>query len=250
MQVGRGSDLRPPRARATTRCRPSSRCSRTARSRRRRRRAGRKSSRSGWRSASSTATGSASKPISTWRCRRYPPLDIINDLLLDGMKTVGELFGAGKMQLPFVLQSAETMKAAVKYLEPFMERVEGQRKGHDRARHGARRRARHRQEPRRHHPDQQRLPGRQSRHQAADRRRSSTPRSEHSAHADRHVGPAGQIDRRDARKPRGDDAAGARRAGDARRRRADPPLCRGGLRQGLWPRAASPMRAMRSTASR
>src|SRR3954451_15315109 len=45
------------------------------------------------------------------------------------MKTVGELFGAGKMQLPFVLQSAETMKAAVKYLEPFMERVEGQEKG-------------------------------------------------------------------------------------------------------------------------
>src|SRR5439155_13456455 len=59
----------------------------------------------------------------------YPPLDIINDHLLGGMKTVGELFGAGKMQLPFVLQSAETMKAAVGYLEPFMERVEGQEKG-------------------------------------------------------------------------------------------------------------------------
>ncbi|MGD9616452.1 MAG: methionine synthase [Alphaproteobacteria bacterium] len=59
----------------------------------------------------------------------YSPLDIINDHLLGGMKTVGELFGAGKMQLPFVLQSAETMKAAVKYLEPFMERVEGQEKG-------------------------------------------------------------------------------------------------------------------------
>ena len=41
------------------------------------------------------------------------PLDIINNILLDGMKVVGELFGAGKMQLPFVLQSAETMKAAV-----------------------------------------------------------------------------------------------------------------------------------------
>src|SRR3954447_14713806 len=59
----------------------------------------------------------------------YAPLDIINDHLLGGMKTVGELFGAGKMQLPFVLQSAETMKAAVKYLEPFMERAEGQEKG-------------------------------------------------------------------------------------------------------------------------
>lgn len=49
------------------------------------------------------------------------PLDIINDYLLDGMKTVGELFGRGEMQLPFVLQSAETMKAAVAYLEPFIE---------------------------------------------------------------------------------------------------------------------------------
>src|SRR6516162_2093255 len=57
------------------------------------------------------------------------PLDIINNVLLDGMKVVGDLFGAGKMQLPFVLQSAETMKAAVAYLEPFMERIEGQQKG-------------------------------------------------------------------------------------------------------------------------
>jgi len=58
-----------------------------------------------------------------------PPLDIINNVLLDGMKVVGELFGAGKMQLPFVLQSAETMKAAVAHLEPHMERVAGQEKG-------------------------------------------------------------------------------------------------------------------------
>jgi len=57
------------------------------------------------------------------------PLSIINDILLDGMKVVGELFGAGKMQLPFVLQSAETMKAAVAYLEPHMVKVEGQEKG-------------------------------------------------------------------------------------------------------------------------
>jgi 5-methyltetrahydrofolate--homocysteine methyltransferase len=59
----------------------------------------------------------------------HDPLAIINTILLDGMKTVGELFGAGKMQLPFVLQSAETMKAAVAYLEPFMERIDGQQKG-------------------------------------------------------------------------------------------------------------------------
>ena len=61
--------------------------------------------------------------------RTLPPLDIINNVLLDGMKVVGELFGAGKMQLPFVLQSAETMKTAVAHLEPHMERVEGQEKG-------------------------------------------------------------------------------------------------------------------------
>ncbi|QEO17299.1 methionine synthase [Acetobacter vaccinii] len=57
------------------------------------------------------------------------PIDIINTVLLDGMKVVGELFGAGKMQLPFVLQSAETMKAAVAWLEPHMERAEGQSRG-------------------------------------------------------------------------------------------------------------------------
>ncbi|MGH3551356.1 MAG: methionine synthase [Mycobacterium sp.] len=53
-----------------------------------------------------------------------PPLEIINENLLAGMKTVGELFGSGQMQLPFVLQSAEVMKAAVAYLEPHMERSE------------------------------------------------------------------------------------------------------------------------------
>lgn len=59
----------------------------------------------------------------------YPPLEIINELLLDGMKVVGELFGSGQMQLPFVLQSAEVMKAAVKFLEPFMEKAESTNKG-------------------------------------------------------------------------------------------------------------------------
>src|SRR5450631_928256 len=53
--------------------------------------------------------------------RGHKALDIINDNLLDGMRTVGELFGKGEMQLPFVLQSAEVMKAAVAYLEPFIE---------------------------------------------------------------------------------------------------------------------------------
>ncbi|MBA4733649.1 MAG: methionine synthase [Synechococcus sp. MED-G133] len=56
----------------------------------------------------------------------YPPLQIINTFLLDGMKVVGELFGSGQMQLPFVLQSAETMKSAVAFLEPHMETAEGE----------------------------------------------------------------------------------------------------------------------------
>ena len=54
--------------------------------------------------------------------RDRPALEIVNDILLDGMKTVGDLFGSGQMQLPFVLTSAEVMKAAVGYLEPHMER--------------------------------------------------------------------------------------------------------------------------------
>ncbi|MEU6531844.1 methionine synthase [Streptomyces sp. NPDC046928] len=58
-----------------------------------------------------------------------PALDIVNDTLLDGMKVVGELFGSGQMQLPFVLQSAEVMKTAVAYLEPHMEKVEGDEAG-------------------------------------------------------------------------------------------------------------------------
>ncbi len=52
-----------------------------------------------------------------------PALAIVNDILLEGMKTVGELFGSGQMQLPFVLQSAEVMKASVAYLEPHMEKL-------------------------------------------------------------------------------------------------------------------------------
>ncbi len=56
--------------------------------------------------------------------KKYKPLEIINTYLLDGMKVVGELFGSGQMQLPFVLQSAETMKFAVSILEPHMETVD------------------------------------------------------------------------------------------------------------------------------
>ncbi|WP_328776764.1 methionine synthase [Streptomyces goshikiensis] len=58
-----------------------------------------------------------------------PALDIVNDTLLEGMKVVGELFGSGQMQLPFVLQSAEVMKTAVAYLEPHMEKTDDEGKG-------------------------------------------------------------------------------------------------------------------------
>jgi len=57
------------------------------------------------------------------------PLAIINDHLLEGMKVVGELFGKGEMQLPFVLQSAEVMKSAVAYLEPYMEKTSDSGRG-------------------------------------------------------------------------------------------------------------------------
>jgi 5-methyltetrahydrofolate--homocysteine methyltransferase len=58
-----------------------------------------------------------------------PALEIINEVLLDGMRVVGELFGSGEMQLPFVLQSAEVMKSAVAYLEPHMEKADDGGKG-------------------------------------------------------------------------------------------------------------------------
>ncbi|MBJ7000230.1 methionine synthase [Streptomyces griseofuscus] len=61
--------------------------------------------------------------------RERPALDIVNETLLDGMKVVGELFGSGQMQLPFVLQSAEVMKAAVAHLEPHMEKSDADGKG-------------------------------------------------------------------------------------------------------------------------
>ncbi|GGW90924.1 methionine synthase [Streptomyces chryseus] len=61
--------------------------------------------------------------------RSRPALDIVNDTLLAGMKVVGELFGSGQMQLPFVLQSAEVMKTAVAHLEPHMEKTDDEGKG-------------------------------------------------------------------------------------------------------------------------
>ena len=59
----------------------------------------------------------------------HSALEIVNDVLLEGMKVVGELFASGEMQLPFVLQSAECMKTAVAYLEPHMEKADQGGKG-------------------------------------------------------------------------------------------------------------------------
>jgi 5-methyltetrahydrofolate--homocysteine methyltransferase len=58
-----------------------------------------------------------------------PAMAIINEDLLAGMRVVGELFGSGQMQLPFVLQSAEVMKSAVGYLEPYLEKTDARGKG-------------------------------------------------------------------------------------------------------------------------
>lgn len=69
------------------------------------------------------------EPLLDTALKSYAPLTIINTILLDGMKTVGDLFGSGEMQLPFVLQSAETMKRAVAHLQPYMDKLGGPAKG-------------------------------------------------------------------------------------------------------------------------
>jgi 5-methyltetrahydrofolate--homocysteine methyltransferase len=70
-----------------------------------------------------------SEDLDTAMSEGIKPLMIINDHLLEGMKVVGELFGKGEMQLPFVLQSAEVMKTAVAYLEPHMEKTDDEGRG-------------------------------------------------------------------------------------------------------------------------
>jgi 5-methyltetrahydrofolate--homocysteine methyltransferase len=109
-----------------------------------------------------------------------PAMEIINTDLLAGMRVVGELFGSGQMQLPFVLQSAEVMKTAVAYLEPHLEKTDARGKGTIVLATVKGDCARHRQEPGRHHLDQQRIHRGESGHQAADRcdhrRRRGAPR--------------------------------------------------------------------------
>ena len=125
----RGPDLRPPAKRVTTRCRPSWRSSRAAAARPARRRARAEDVETRLKDRIIDGDRQGLEDDLAEALEKHPPLDIINVHLLDGMKVVGELFGAGKMQLPFVLQSAETMKAAVAYLEPHMDKVDGQDKG-------------------------------------------------------------------------------------------------------------------------
>ena len=118
----------------TTRCRRCSSCSPASRPATPRRPAPpswpRSRCPSGSSGGSSTVRRTGSRPTSTRRWTTgSSALDIINDELLSGMKTVGELFGSGEMQLPFVLQSAEVMKTAVAYLEPHMEKTDDRGKG-------------------------------------------------------------------------------------------------------------------------
>ena len=173
-----------------------------------------------------------------------PALEIVNDTLLDGMKTVGELFGSGQMQLPFVLASAEVMKNAVAYLEPHMERTNEDGKGkivlatvkgdvHDIGKNlvdiilsnnGY---------------DVVNIGIKQPISSIIDRRRGG------GRGRDRHVRAAGQVDRGDAGQPGRAELArpGGSLARPAGRRRADPRLRRAG--PGRAVRGRGPVRAGR-----
>ena len=155
--------------------------------------------------------------------KTHSPIEIINDYLLEGMKTVGELFASGKMQLPFVLKSAETMKAAVTHLEPYMDKVAGTSRGkivlatvrgdvHDIGKNLA---------------DiilsNNGLHGVQPRHQAADRQRDQCA-ARAQRRCDRPQRPAGQVDAGDARGSTGAQRAGHRGPGHPRRGGAEPAL--------------------------
>ena len=112
---------------------------------------------------------------------REQPVRVLNEVLLPAMKEVGDKFGAGELILPFVLQSAEVMKRAVRHLEQFLERSGGLHQGQGRAGHGVRRRPRHREVARQHDPLEQRLYGLRPRqagpgqHDHRESRRRSAP---------------------------------------------------------------------------
>ena len=203
---------------ATTRSPRSPRTSASAKPQRQEGARRRCRSTSGSRATSSRARRTASSPTSTRRCRSATPLEIINGPLMEGMDEVGRLFNANELIVAEVLQSAEAMKAAVAHLEPFMEKADTASRGQDRARHRQGRRPRHRQEPGRDHPRQQRLPRRQPRHQGAARGADArVPRAQ--AGRDRALGPAREVGAADGDHRGGPDA---RRASTARSWSAAP----------------------------
>ena len=136
------------------------------------------------------------------------PLEIINGPLMKGMDEVGRLFNANQMIVAEVLQSAEAMKAAVAHLEPHMEKADSAQQGHDRARDREGRRPRYRQESGRHHPEQQRLPGRSISGIKVPPEELIKAYDAASARRDRALGAAGQIGADD-----GGDGAGLEERG-------------------------------------
>ena len=166
------------------------------------------------RTRSCTASSTSSRPTSRRRGRSIArPLEVIEGPLMDGMKIVGDLFGAGKMFLPQVVKSARVMKRAVAYLEPFMEAEKaaggGARAGQDRDGDRQGRRARHRQEHRRRGARLQQLRGRSTSASWCRARRSSTPRSTEGADLIGLSGPHHAVARRDgARRARRWSGAG------------------------------------------
>ncbi len=139
------------------------------------------------------------------------------------MKDVGDRFGAGELILPFVLQSAEVMKRSVAHLEHVPRPARGPGQGHGRAGDGVRRRARHRQEPGRHHPLEQRLHGARPGPPGADQRDHGRP--SRAGRRDRAVGAARVDVAADAARLHELDHRGVHVPG-ARRRRGDQPLVR------------------------
>ncbi len=155
------------------------------------------------------------------RAKLARPLDVIEGPLMDGMKVVGDLFGAGKMFLPQVVKSARAMKRAVAYLEPFMEprtRRRSRSAGQDRARDREGRRARHRQEHRRRGARLQRLRGDRPRRDGARREDPRDGACAEGCDVDRALGPDHAVARRDGARGEGDGAAGLRAAAADRRR--------------------------------
>ena len=214
-------------------------------------------SRRGCRTRSCTASSTSSRRTSRRRGSKYDePLHIIEGPLMDGMKVVGDLFGAGKMFLPQVVKSARAMKKAVAYLLPYMEerkRLTGgrQRAGPRADGDGQGRRSRHRQEHRRRRARLQQLRGHRSRRHGAggeDSRRGDRAQGGHH----RPERPDHAVARRDGVRRAGD---GAPRLHDAAadRRRDDEQAAHGGedrARNTAGPSSTCSTRRARWTSSR